>query len=102
MPKSNLYDAAAIYFDGFGSVEISSGSNSENASYSFEPVEMNLIKSGNDYYTDGKIGTLTIESEAGYKKHDVFTRNGNEYFIKISSAETEKITVNYYLQMVRQ
>ena len=102
MPKSSLYDAATIYFDGFGSVEISFGSNSENASYSFEPVEMNLIKSGNDYYTDGKIGTLIIESEAGYKKHDVFTRNGNEYFIKISSAETEKITVNYYLQMVRQ
>ena len=102
MPKSNLYEVSTLSFDGFGSVGISSGSNSENASYSFEPVEMNLIKSGNDYYTDGKIGTLTIESEAGYKKHDVFTRNGNEYFIKFSSAETEKITVNYYLQMVRQ
>ena len=102
MPKSNLYEVSTLNFDGFGSVEISSGSNLENASYSFEPVEMNLIKSGNDYYTDGKIGTITIESKAGYKKHDVFTRNGNEYFIKISSAETEKITVNYYLQMVRQ
>lgn len=100
MPKSNLYEVSTLSFDGFGSVGISSGSNSENASYSFEPVEMNLIKSGNDYYTDGKIGTLTIESKDGYKKHDVFTRNGNEYFIKISSAETEKIIVNYYLQMV--
>ena len=102
MPKSNLYEVSTLSFDGFGSVEISSGSNSENASYSFEPVEMNLIKSGNDYYTDGKIGTLTIESEAGYKKHDVFTQNNREYYLKLNSAETEKITVNYYLQMVRQ
>ena len=63
---------------------------------------MNLERTGNLFFTDGKIGTLTIKTDSGYKKYDVFTENNREYYILLGSVTLEKATVHYYLQMVKQ
>ncbi len=101
-PVTDLFNASSIYFDGFGSVEFTYADKKENSTYTFDAIEMNLERIGNLFFTDGKIGTLTVKTDSGYKKYDVFTENNREYYILLGSATLEKATVHYYLQMVKQ
>lgn len=101
-PVTDLFNASSIYFDGFGSVEFTYADKKENSTYTFDAIEMNLERIGNLFFTDGKIGTLTIKTDSGYKKYDVFTENNREYYILLGSVTLEKATVHYYLQMVKQ
>ena len=101
-PATNLFNISSVYFDGFGSVEFSYADKKENSTYTFDAIEMNLERTGNLFFTDGKIGTLTIKTDSGYKKYDVFTENNREYYILLGSVTLEKATVHYYLQMVKQ
>ena len=101
-PVTDLFNASSIYFDGFGSVEFTYADKKENSTYTFDAIEMNLERMGNLFFTDGKIGTLTVKTDSGYKKYDVFTENNREYYILLGSATLEKATVHYYLQMVKQ
>ena len=101
-PATNLFNISSVYFDGFGSVEFTYADKKENSTYTFDAIEMNLERTGNLFFTDGKIGTLTIKTDSGYKKYDVFTENNREYYILLGSVTLEKATVHYYLQMVKQ
>ncbi len=101
-PVTDLFNASSIYFDGFGSVEFTYADKKENSTYTFDAIEMNLERIGNLFFTDGKIGTLTVKTDSGYKKYDVFTENNREYYILLDSATLEKATVHYYLQLVKQ
>lgn len=101
-PATDLFNATSIYFDGFGSVEFTYADKKENSTYTFDAIEMNLERMGNLFFTDGKIGTLTVKTDSGYKKYDVFTENNREYYILLGSVTLEKATVHYYLQMVKQ
>ena len=101
-PVTDLFNASSIYFDGFGSVEFTYADKKENSTYTFDAIEMNLERIGNLFFTDGKIGTLTVKTDSGYKKYDVFTENNREYYILLGSATLEKATVHYYLQLVKQ
>ena len=101
-PVTDLFNASSIYFDGFGSVEFTYADKKENSTYTFDAIEMNLERIGNLFFTDGKIGTLTVKTDSGYKKYDVFTENNREYYILLGSVTLEKATVHYYLQMVKQ
>ena len=101
-PATNLFNISSVYFDGFGSVEFTYADKKENSTYTFDAIEMNLERIGNLFFTDGKIGTLTVKTDSGYKKYDVFTENNREYYILLGSATLEKATVHYYLQMVKQ
>ena len=100
-PKTEFMQVSSIKIDGFGGIEVKTEQGSSNFTYTFEPCEVYIERIGNDFYTDGRIGTLTIKTENGYEKFDVFTVNNREYFIKVGSAELPKVTVNYYLQMVK-
>lgn len=100
-PKSKMLQVSSISIDGFGSVELKSGGETTTGTYTFEPCEMYFERIGNDFYTDGKIGTLSVQTQEIYEKFDVFTTNNREYFLKVGTAELPKVTVNYYLQLVR-
>lgn len=100
-PVTDLFNVSSIYFDGFGSVEFTYADKKENSTYTFDAIEMNLERIGNLFFTDGKIGTLTVKTDSGYKKYDVFTENNREYYILLGSATLEKATVHYYLQLVK-
>ena len=93
--------AAALFFDGFGVVELTTADEVKKYSYDFEPCELSLEKIGGEFYTDGKIGTLAVDTDSGYEKFDVYTINNREYYLRLGSAELAKVTVNYYLQMVK-
>lgn len=101
-PATNLFNVSSVYFDGFGSVEFTYADKKENSTYTFDAIEMNLERIGNLFFTDGKIGTLTVKTDSGYKKYDVFTENNREYYILLGSVTLEKATVHYYLQLVKQ
>lgn len=101
-PATNLFNVSSVYFDGFGSVEFTYADKKENSTYTFDAIEMNLERIGNLFFTDGKIGTLTVKTDSGFKKHDVFTENNREYYILLGSVTLEKATVHYYLQLIKQ
>lgn len=96
-PSTELFNVSSIYFDGFGSVEFTSEDGTNDSTYSFDAIEMNLERIGNQFYTDGKIGVLSVKTEKGYEKFDVFTNNNREYYLRIGFAELDKAFVNYYL-----
>ncbi|MBR5965842.1 MAG: hypothetical protein IK015_06995 [Treponema sp.] len=100
-PKTVLLDVSSITFDGAGSVELKFGENCKSGTYTFEPCDLYVEKIENDYYTDCKIGNLSIQTDSGYEKFDVYTINNREYYLRLGSAELPKVTVNYYLQMVK-
>lgn len=102
MPKTLLLNVSSINVDGFGGVELKIGNAIEKGTYSFEPCEMYFEKIGDDFYSDGKIGSLSIHTEKIYEKCDVFTQNNKEYFLKIGSAKPDSVFINYYLQTVKQ
>lgn len=102
MPKTSLLNVSSINIDGFGGVELKIGNSIEKGTYSFEPCEMYFEKIGDDFYSDGKIGSLSIHTEKIYEKCDVFTQNNKEYFLKIGSAKPDSVFINYYLQTVKQ
>jgi hypothetical protein len=101
-PNDEILKAKELYFDGFGRLEITSDEGTENLTYSFEPVEMNLIRDGDNYYTDGKIGTLVLKDGASYKNYDVFTQNCREYFVRLGSENLDKVQVNYFVRFSKE
>lgn len=101
-PNDEILKAKELYFDGFGSLEITSDEGTENLTYSFEPVEMNLIRDEDNYYTDGKIGTLVLKDGASYKNYDVFTQNDREYFVRLGSENLDKVQVNYFVRFSKE
>ena len=46
-------------------------------------------------------GGIEVKTDSSYEKLDVFTVNDREYFLKLGTVELPKVTVNYYLQMVK-
>ena len=44
---------------------------------------------------------IEVKTDSSYEKLDVFTVNDREYFLKLGTVELPKVTVNYYLQMVK-
>ena len=102
VPKTEFYNTVAINFDGFGELEMNDGKDSVSYPYTFDANEIYLERNGSVFYTDGKIGVLTVKTEKGYEKFDVFTNNNREYYIRLGSVELEKAFVNYYLQMVKR
>lgn len=101
-PKSSLLEVSTITFDGFGSAELKNGETTVNATYTFEPIELNIIEIENGYYSDGKIGTLILKIDSEEEKCDIFTQKNKEYFLKIGSAKPDSVFINYYLQTVKQ
>lgn len=101
-PNDEILKAKELYFDGFGSLEITFDEGTENLTYSFEPVEMNLIRDEDNYYTDGKIGTLVLKDGASYKNYDVFTQNDREYFVRLGSENLDKVQVNYFVRFSKE
>ncbi len=102
VPKTEFYNAVVVNFDGFGELEMNDGKDSVSYPYTFDANEIYLERNGSVFYTDGKIGVLTVKTEKGYEKFDVFTNNNREYYIRLGSVELEKAFVNYYLQMVKR
>ena len=103
MPDSQMLKLSSIYFDGFGSVEMNFGNEKAEGTYSFEPSKMFAEKaSDGNFYTDGRIGTLSIHSDKISEKFDVFTKNNREFYLKVGSVELRGGFVHYYLQMVKQ
>lgn len=101
-PKTEFANASSIKFDGFGELELDSGSEKKSYSYTFDANEIFIERNGYNFYTDGKIGILTVKTDGGYEKFTVFTNNNREYYLRLGSVELEKAFVNYYLQMVKQ
>lgn len=101
-PKTEFANASSIKFDGFGELELDLGNETKSYSYTFEANEIFIERNGYNFYTDGKIGVLTVKTDGGYEKFDVFTDNNREYYLRLGSVELEKAFVNYYLQMVKQ
>lgn len=101
-PKTEFVNASSISFDGFGELELDSGSEKKSYSYTFDANEIFIERNGYNFYTDGKIGVLTVKTDGGYEKFDVFTNNNREYYLRLGSVELEKAFVNYYLQMIKQ
>lgn len=101
-PKTEFANASSIKFDGFGELELDLGNETKSYSYTFEANEIFIERNGYNFYTDGKIGVLTVKTDGGYEKFDVFTNNNREYYLRLGSVELEKAFVNYYLQMVKQ
>lgn len=99
-PKTPFLKLSSIEMDGFGSAEVKIGDEIEKGTYSFEPCEMYFEKIGNDFYTDGKIGSLSIHTDKIYEKFDVFTANNREFFIKVGTKELNCV-INYYMQFVK-
>lgn len=101
-PKTEFVNASSISFDGFGELELDSGSEKKSYSYTFDANEIFIERNGYNFYTDGKIGVLTVSTDGDYEKFTVFTNNNREYYLRLGSVELEKAFVNYYLQMVKQ
>lgn len=101
-PKTEFANASSINFDGFGELELDLGSEKKSYSYTFDANEIFIERNGYNFYTDGKIGVLTVKTDGGYEKFDVFTNNNREYYLRLGSVELEKAFVNYYLQMIKQ
>lgn len=101
-PKTEFANASSIKFDGFGELELDSGSEKKSYSYTFDANEIFIERNGYNFYTDGKIGVLTVSTDGDYEKFTVFTNNNREYYLRLGSVELEKAFVNYYLQMVKQ
>ena len=102
-PDSQMLKLSSIYFDGFGSVEMNFGNEKAEGTYSFEPSKMFAEKASyGNFYTDGRIGTLSIHSDKISEKFDVFTKNNREFYLKVGSVELRGGFVHYYLQMVKQ
>lgn len=101
-PKTEFVNASSISFDGFGELELDYGSEKKSYSYTFDANEIFIERNGYNFYTDGKIGVLTVKTDGGYEKFDVFTDNNREYYLRFGSVELEKAFVNYYLQMIKQ
>lgn len=102
MPNTQMLKLSSIYFDGFGSVEMNFGSEKSEGTYSFEPSKMFAEKaSDGNFYTDGRIGTLSIHSDKISEKFDVFTKNNREVYLKVGSVELRGGFVHYYLQLVK-
>lgn len=101
-PKTEFANASSIKFDGFGELELDLGNETKSYSYTFDANEIFIERNGYNFYTDGKIGVLTVKTDGGYEKFDVFTDNNREYYLRFGSVELEKAFVNYYLQMIKQ
>lgn len=101
-PKTEFTNTSSIKFDGFGELELDYGSEKKSYSYTFDANEIFIERNGYNFYTDGKIGVLTVKTDGGYEKFDVFTDNNREYYLRFGSVELEKAFVNYYLQMIKQ
>lgn len=101
-PKTEFVNASSISFDGFGELELDSGSEKKSYSYTFDANEIFIERNGYNFYTDGKIGVLTVSTDGDYEKFTVFTNNNRDYYLRLGSVELEKAFVNYYLQMVKQ
>lgn len=100
-PQSDFMSLSSLSVDGFGGIELVTAQGAQSLSYTFEPCELYIERVGNNFFTDGKIGVLVIKADSGYEKFDVYTINNREYFVRIGSADLSKVTVNYYLQMVK-
>ena len=101
-PDSALLSLSSISADVFGEMEIEfEDGMTETVAYTFEPCGIYIERIGNDYYTDGKIGTLAIKMKNGYESLDVYTADNREYFLKVGTAKTVNGLVNYYVQMLR-
>lgn len=101
-PDSTLLSLSSISADVFGEMEIEfEDGMTETVAYTFEPCGIYIERIGNDYYTDGKIGTLAIKMKNGYESLDVYTADNREYFLKVGTAKTVNGLVNYYVQMLR-
>lgn len=100
-PKSDFMSLSSLSVDGFGGIELVTAQGAQSLSYTFEPCELYIERVGNNFFTDGKIGVLVIKADSGYEKFDVYTINNREYYLRLGAAELPKVTVNYYLQMVK-
>ena len=100
-PENTISKANELNFDGFGRLEIVSDAGTESKKYIFEPVEMKLVRDGYNFYTDGKIGTLYLQDDS-YQGFDVYTQNGNDYFINVGSKYLKKVQVNYFVRFSKE
>lgn len=100
-PKTEFIDAMIISIDGFGTLELKTSTTEKTYSYTFDANEINLMRDKHDFYSDGKIGVLSVKTEKGYEKFDVFTNNNREYYLRLGFVELDKAFVNYYLQMLK-
>lgn len=89
-----------IYLDGTGVAELKSKTETKNASYVFEPIDTYIEVLDNSFYTDGRIGALSINTDGFYQKYDVFSVNNREYYIQLGSIESKKTVENYYALFV--
>lgn len=101
-PKSKLLETKDFNFDGFGNYTLTFNGTIESGTYSFEPCEMYLAVKDSEYYTDGKIGTLTLNTEGRYEKVDVYSISDKEYYFNLKSIKSDKALVNYYVQLIKQ
>ena len=100
-PKTEFIDAMIISIDGFGTLELKTSTTEKTYSYTFDANEINLMRDKHDFYSDGKIGVLSVKTEKGYEKFDVFTNNNREYYLRLGFVELDKAFLNYYLQMLK-
>ncbi|MBR0032078.1 MAG: hypothetical protein IJP61_07310 [Treponema sp.] len=100
-PKTELLKLSSIIFDGFGGAELRWGDKSENATYSFTQSVPRTERVVNSFYTDGRIGTLTLKTSAGEETLDVYTADNREFYLRAGTANLTSTTVNYYLHMTR-
>ena len=100
--KTEFAQALLIYFDGVGELELKSSRNSKKYIYTFEACEPNIEKIDGSFYTDGKIGTLSVKTSNGLEKLDVYTINNSEYFIKIGTEKYPACTAYYFLKMIKE
>jgi hypothetical protein len=100
-PKTELLKLSSIIFDGFGGAELKWDDKSESATYSFNQSVPRTERVVNSFYTDGRIGTLTLKTSAGEETLDVYTADNREFYLRAGTANLTSTTVNYYLHMTR-
>ena len=99
-PDTIIANCNSLFFDGFGGIEIKNENETLNGNYSFEACELSVIKNNSSFYTDGRIGELTINVGNSYEKLDVYTGNNREFYLRFGSIDLPKLTINYYLQTI--
>ena len=99
-PTIAIDNCTSFSFDGSGSIDIVKGDETLKGDYSFEACELSVNKIGTSFYTDGRIGELTIQVANYYEKMDVYTNNNREFYLRFGNMDLPKLTINYYLQAI--
>ena len=106
-PKTELLKLSSIIFDGFGGAELKWGDKSESATYSFTQSVPRRERVGYSFYTDGRIGTLTLKTSAGEETLDVYTADNREFYLLLGNGFItnnffkDDVRLYYYLHMTR-